>query len=240
MAALGSGLEDVGGFEHHYGMELGIRNTEMKIMRLSVVQQVIEYIRKCVEDGSWKVGDKIPSEHELTELLGVSRASARVAIQQFIAIGVLESFHGKGTFVRNKDLTALGKKESRITRADCDDLKKVLEFRKLIEPEGCNLAAQFASEEDSEELKLHLEGMKTNIGNPVGFMKEDVQFHEAIAKASKNHLIYKSLKQVFDTTEKDHTYLVDVFGFKDGIYYHTVILKAIMEKDAKNALILTE
>ena len=45
----------------------------------------------------------------------------------------------------------------------------------------------------------------------------------------------KSLKQVFDTTGIDHTHLVDSYSFKDGIYYHTAVLKAIIEKDAKAA-----
>ncbi|MFA6506429.1 MAG: FadR/GntR family transcriptional regulator [Treponemataceae bacterium] len=207
----------------------------MKVKRLSVVQQVIEFLRQNIENGTWPIGEKIPSEHELTELLGVSRASARVAIQQFIAIGVLESLHGKGTFVRNNDLSALGKKGSYITKSDCEDVRKVFEFRMLIEPEGCYFAAKDATEQTIEKLKRHLEGMKANIGNSKKFMKEDALFHEEIAKASENHLIYKSLKQVFDTSESDNAHVVDVFGYKDGIYYHTVILKAIMERDTKAA-----
>ena len=207
----------------------------MKIMRQTVVQQVIEFIRKNIENGTWKVGEKIPSEHALTELLGVSRASARVAIQQYIAIGALESLHGKGTFVLKNDLSSFWSRDHKINKSDCEDIRKVLEFRKLIEPEGSYLAAQFATVKTIEKLKRHLKNMKENIGNSKKFMEEDASFHEEIALASQNHLIYKSVKQVFDTSENDHVHLIEVYGYKDGIYDHTVLLKAIIDKDPKSA-----
>ena len=207
----------------------------MRGTKLTVVQQVIEYIKQNIENGTWPVGDKIPSEHDLTELLEVSRASVRVAIQQFIAVGVLDSVHGKGTFVRKNDLGAFGKKDNQITKADCEDMRKVLEFRKMIEPEGAYLAATLAEKASVDRLRKYLDQMKQSIGDFQKFMEADSSFHEEIAASAQNHLLFKTLKQVFGETRTDHNHLVEVFGYKDGIYYHTVLLKAITDKDAKTA-----
>ena len=51
-----------------------------KIVHQNITQQVIGYMKENIESGNWKVGEKIPSEHELTALLGVSRSSIRQAV----------------------------------------------------------------------------------------------------------------------------------------------------------------
>lgn len=66
----------------------------------NVTEDVVDYLKQKIMDGTWKPGDKISSENELTACLSVSRASVRYAIQHLIAVGVLESFQGKGTFVK--------------------------------------------------------------------------------------------------------------------------------------------
>ncbi|MBS3975497.1 MAG: FadR family transcriptional regulator [Syntrophomonadaceae bacterium] len=207
----------------------------MQIEKTNVTQQVIEYLKTNIENENWKVGKKIPSENMLTNILGVSRASIRVAIQQFIAINTLESIHGKGTFVKSNDLSAFRNSTNNITREDCQDINKVLEFRRIIETESCYLAAKNAARELIESLKKCLALMAENIGNPEEFVKADIMFHEEICRASGNHLLEKSLREVFKQTVKNHKQINEIFGYKDGMYYHRVILKAIEEKNAKLA-----
>ena len=47
----------------------------MKIKRVNVTSQVVDYLKKNIESGNWTVGEKIPSENQMTEELGVSRSS---------------------------------------------------------------------------------------------------------------------------------------------------------------------
>lgn len=77
--------------------------------------------------------------------------------------------------------------------------------------------------------------MKNNIGNPEEFVKQDMLFHEEICHATNNHLLENCLKEVFQKTEKNHKQMNDLFGYNDGIYFHTLLLKAIEAKDAKKA-----
>ena len=82
----------------------GERGHLMIISRSNITDQIVQYFKEKIVSGEWKVGEKIPSENQLTETLGVSRASIRTAIQQLVGIGVLESRHGKGTFLLDDEV----------------------------------------------------------------------------------------------------------------------------------------
>lgn len=205
------------------------------IVKQNITQQVIEYLKTNIKNGNWNVGEKIPSENKLTEMLGVSRASVRVAIQQFIAIGILDSIHGKGTFLKSNDLSAFGNGLNKINRYDSFDLSKVLEFRIIVETESCLLAAQNATKENIENLNIYLNKMKESVGKSEEFVKYDMMFHEEISRATANPLLEKCLKEFFQQKVKNHKQLNEIFGYQDGIFYHTVILKAIEAGNGTNA-----
>lgn len=207
----------------------------MPIVKSSVSQQVIDYIKINLANRTWQVGTKIPSENELTKTLGVSRASVRLALQQFIAIGVLDCHHGKGTFVKSDSLDAFANNGNNIGADECKDIAKVLEFRRIIEPESCYLAALRSTPELVGNLRGHLDGMIASIGDPVEFIQQDMSFHLEISKASENPLLDKTLREVFAQTQKNHKDINELFGYKDGVYYHTLIYKAFESGDPKLA-----
>jgi len=64
--------------------------------------QVENLIKRSIEKGELKNGDKIPSESELCKMFDVSRNTVRKAISDLIEEGVLYIEHGKGTFVSQK------------------------------------------------------------------------------------------------------------------------------------------
>lgn len=61
--------------------------------------QIHNEIKKTIEAGTWSVGDRIPSERELSLKFGVSRMTLRQAIQTLVEEGILERHVGSGTFV---------------------------------------------------------------------------------------------------------------------------------------------
>ncbi len=207
----------------------------MQILKANITQQVIEYLKKNIENGTWAVGEKIPSENRLTEILGVSRSSVRVAIQQFIALDVLQSIHGKGTFVRMNTIAGVSSNLNAINEANYDDINQVLEFRRIIETESAYIAAQQATDETINNLEIYLKNMKNSIGQSEEFVKQDMLFHEEICHATGNRLLENCLKEVFRQTAKNHKQMNEAFGYNDGVYFHTLMLKAIKDKDARKA-----
>jgi GntR family transcriptional repressor for pyruvate dehydrogenase complex len=207
----------------------------MAIIKVNITQQVRDYLKENIRNGTWRVGGKIPSENELTAILRVSRLSVRMAIQQLIGVGVLESAHGKGTFVVDNDISGLTRRLSRISQEDCREIQKVLEFREIIEPGTCYYATINATGKSLDRLAKFLADMNANIGNSKEFVQADMRFHEEISKASGNPLLEKSLCEVFRATMRNHELINKIFGFDDGIYYHKLILEAMNNRNAEKA-----
>lgn len=207
----------------------------MRILKTNITQQVFEYLKENIEHENWPIGSKIPSENELTKLLSVSRSSVRMAIQQCITLGILESQHGRGTFVKHNNISSVMGRVNAINEVDYDDIYAVLQFRKIIEQESAYMAATRMTEKDISLLEEYFCKMKDAIGHPDEFVDYDMMFHQTVANACGNAILASVLADVISKTEKNLRQINDLFGYKDGIYYHTLLLKAFKARDAKKA-----
>ena len=207
----------------------------MRILKTNITQQVFEYLKENIENGIWPIGSKIPSENELTKILSVSRASIRMAIQQCIALDILESHHGKGTFVKHNDISSVMGRVNTINDADYNDIYEVLQFRQILEKECAYMATLNMTEKDLKKLETCLLKMKENVGISAEFVNQDMLFHQIISKLSGNNLLASSLCDVLNRTSRNQYQMNELFGYRDGIYYHTLLLKAFQAKDAKKA-----
>ena len=70
-----------------------------ELPRGPVSEAIIQRITEALVDGRLKPGDKLPTEMEFSEKLGVGRNSVREAIKVLVAFGVLEIRRADGTFV---------------------------------------------------------------------------------------------------------------------------------------------
>ena len=61
--------------------------------------QLTDHLIKQIETGEIITGEKLPSERELAESLGVSRITARMAIENLLKRGLVYREQGKGTYV---------------------------------------------------------------------------------------------------------------------------------------------
>ena len=73
---------------------------------IPLYKQVINDIRSRIDNGGYKVGQKIPSESELSEMYSVSRITIRRAIEELSTEGYLTKKQGKGTYVTSRKLNA--------------------------------------------------------------------------------------------------------------------------------------
>ncbi len=62
-------------------------------------EQVKAYVLSRIRSGEWAPGARVPSEHELTRELQVSRMTANRALSELMRVGVLSRVAGVGTFV---------------------------------------------------------------------------------------------------------------------------------------------
>lgn len=203
-----------------------------------VTEQVTEYLQKQIANGVWEPGEKISSENELTRELGVSRASIRSGIQQLVAIGVLDTHQGKGTFVRAIPARDMSKDLGKLYKTN-KDLHDLLEYRMILETECCRLAAERISEEELDRLRIELESMKAEQKKPDRdskiFSDNDFGFHKRICVATGNELIIESVKRIPDETERYQRLLNTDFLCEKAVYYHKKIFDALKERNGDKA-----
>lgn len=203
--------------------------------RLNVTNQIVQYFKDNIILGNWRVGDKIPSEKTLTDSLGVSRASVRTAIQQLVGIGVLNTVHGKGTYLLTDNFDDVLHSEIIVNPEDCKDILKVMEFRCIVEPDACYMAVSKMPAGFVQSLERLYAAMIQDKDDMDRFVTADITFHKEICRASGNPLVEKIMNQVFDEHRKNHTQIHKLHGNVDGLHYHGLILDAARQGDPLKA-----
>ena len=213
-----------------------------RIVRDGVLEQVYKQLKENILNGTWKSGDKIPSENQLVSLFGVSRASIKMAIQRMITLGLLESKVGDGTYVREFSPGVYISELVPITLKPEYQLE-IMEFRKALETEALRLAAQRATDEDLRELEqIHIRARKAFKKLDLEtYFKEDMQYHMRIFRMSKNSIFETTVQTLADvlfphfySIARDFFETNEVPSDEDDL--HTVILNALKNRDAKTCV----
>jgi len=152
--------------------------------------QIAEQIKSLISEGALKVGDRLPSERELSTQFSASRSTVRESLTSLEILGLIEVKTGLGTFVSKQtpnDNNILGEElGSNISPTE------LFEARLIIEPKLSNLAAQRATIEDVQEMTKVIEEAKHLDNTQVDKFEElDRKFHLLIAKAANNEVLYK-------------------------------------------------
>lgn len=197
-----------------------------------VVEEIVKYMKQQIKDGNWPLNSKIPSENELCNELGVGRGSVRAALQRFNVLGILESQHGRGTFVRSTDMSLFGKGHY-LDTALLTDMVTIRAARSIIEPEIAYEAASRATPELIEDLSRLNEQLKAAVGHQEQFARLDAQFHMTLAEFIGNPIISNVMNQLLDQTICLN--INRVFGYYGGIYFHPRIAEAISQRSCEQA-----
>jgi DNA-binding FadR family transcriptional regulator len=213
------------------------------IKQNTIVEQVLRKVKELIADGTFAVGDKIPTEIELTQMFGVGRSSVREAIKILQYLGIVKMLPSKGTFVcdcsnLSKEVVTwsilLGKK----------DFFELIGLRKAIEMASVRdflSITQFDPEEWDRQisrLEASYELMLTTSSIDV-FVQEDYNFHETIIQGSGNSIfidIYHTLR-AFMHEEIKRAFQAATENRVDKIHEeHAAILASIKERRLADAL----
>ena len=165
---------------------------------ISLAEETAEHLREMIAlDDTYKTGKALPSETKLSEMLNVSRTSVREAVKILIAENLLEIRRGVGTFVKSNPGTAAGKFDSLYLSNKKQDLKDSLDLRLILEPTMICRVIDNASDDELQDIyKLEKEcrmyALKCEGTLSTEFSKTDIEFHNALAKATHNH-VYEQL-----------------------------------------------
>jgi DNA-binding FadR family transcriptional regulator len=159
----------------------------------SVVSTVIERITGAILSGELRPGNKIPTEIELTNLLGVGRNSVREAIKVLVYMGVLQIRRSEGTFVQEGFSDKMLNPLLYGLMLENNSSLSLIELRRIFEYGSMQLAVKQGTEEDIADIVDACDALllvlqrKPVSANEV--LDADLKFHKAIEHATHNPLV---------------------------------------------------
>lgn len=205
-------------------------NQNGKSLADCTADNILEYI----VSNHFEPGRKLPTEAELTQLLGVGRSTVREAVRRLVTRNILEVKQGSGIFVSNKrgipedplGISLMG-----------DQLQAALELsdiRLMLEPEFAALAAMRATEEQIAELELRCCQVEDQITKGINYREADIEFHHYIAGCSGNHVM-ENIVPVISSSVRISIQKTDDAFREYTVKEHRQILDAIKRHDPLGA-----
>jgi len=208
--------------------------------------QIAKQIRDQIIAGKLKIGDKLPAERALAVQFGTSRASIREALSALEILGIIECRSGQGNFIRADGSSGSIDGELLSSLLRDHDPYEIFEARLEIEPNMAALAAERATAEEKEALRVRLEALNSlsfQVLNGTatlqdiieGYMEEDRLFHLDIGRFAHNNVLYMVFSGVNFMMKETHWKGMKMKSIlKEGNlenYHkeHTCIFRAIWE-----------
>ncbi len=158
--------------------------------KVTLVASIVEQLVENIQNGSLKPGDKLPSERQLIEMLGVGRSSVREALQGLVVMGLVEVRPGQGSYVKENlhsfipdlfkpDLSDNLQREMRL---------QLIEARRMIEVEIAGQAASRAKPSQIERWRETFDEYVLSIGDfsDPRYLSAHNDFHLSIADMTQN------------------------------------------------------
>jgi GntR family transcriptional repressor for pyruvate dehydrogenase complex len=210
--------------------------------RTTVVQAIVERLKSTILRGELPAGSTLPAETELCEMLGVSRATLREALQVLEQLGVIIRDAGP------RRRLMVGAVEDRLTRLALRDLveykhvsfEEVFEVLETAEPLIAKLAATRATGADREELRKALEALASA---PRLHEAEDVhtRLHDLIAAASHNRLWLMVWRSIDVALEPMKEIAFGKIATVDGILrLHIPLARAVLDGDEAQSVAMSK
>ena len=203
------------------------------VLTRSVSAEIAARIERLIATGEIEPGDRLPSERDLADSMGVSRTSLREAMHELEAKHLIERRPGRGTIVapRPTHVTALYTALS----DEQHQLRDIAELRDTIEPRIAEYAAQRATRANLIALTDSLD-FSCHAMSPKDSLSRDVEFHTLVAHTAQNPLMsaINTMATSWTTTTRllshatQHAREVSYRG-------HRLILDAIAAADAEAA-----
>lgn len=204
------------------------------LARESVSSSIVNLITDYLLSKHLKPGDKLPTETEFSQQLGVGRNSVREAVKMLSSLGVVEIKRGVGTFIAKSISSSIMNPLILGLVFEQGASRELFELRLLIDTGAAELVIQKANDEDirkldeaNEQLRIATE---TSLNERRKLLDLDINFHYTLLELTKNPFLAKIGMAVytlfFASIEK--TVILDPVG---GYKNHQKVIDAIKKRD---------
>ena len=176
-------------------------------------QSVIRQIEKLILRGILRPGERLPSERELSERLGVSRPSLRDAVAELQERGLLKARANSGIFVADVLGSAFSPALQRLFATHDEAVFDYISFRRDMEGLAAERAARLGSDTDLQVVNSIFEKMETahSKRDPSDEARLDADFHLSIIEASHNVVMLHMMRSMYEL-------------LREGVFYNRQIM----------------
>ena len=220
---------------------LGVISLEVKkilfepIQTGSVAKIVMERIKEAMINKELCPGDRLPTETELCESMGVGKSSVREAIKMLDVLGVVETIQGNGTYISSAiPENSLNPLIYQLL-IDYGNNANIFELRSMFEPAYTLLAMKNATQKDIDRLIEVNRKFKEKVSIGSQMADDDLEFHKVILEATHNPFVIRIglvIMQLFRASIKDSMILIP----KQAVYDHDEILQAFIRHNEKEVV----
>lgn len=197
-------------------------------------ERAISGLIELIKKNNYKPGDKLPTEMELVDLLGVSKNMVREALRALVSRNIVVIRQGAGTFLSEKQGVVDDPFGFQLIKDKRKLTEDSLQIRSILEPQIAALAAQNGTEEEFEELGRRLRQLEQAMEKKGDFFLLDARFHEQIAICTHNVLM-KNLIPVISEGISVFAQEVSVTEYEITLRSHRKIYEAIIKRHPMEA-----
>lgn len=203
----------------------------------STVDMVIDSFRDLLMTNKLKPGQKVPSENEICEGLGVSRGSVREAMKIMASLGVVEIKVGDGTYIPAEPQPAIMNPLLFSLLLQKPNLEEIAEFRNILELDIVELIIKNKDRNlrEREQLEQNLLQHKiycSNGGVDVGqIVENDIEFHRIMGRAACNRMIQRIYDFSLDYLEPS---IRETYRFEGNVRQAYKIHQKLLDAIAQN------
>lgn len=184
-----------------------------KIEAEKLSNAVVRQIELLILRGILKPGERLPSERELAEKMGVSRPSLREAVADLQSRGLLATKAGAGIYVAEVVGAAFSDALVQLFSDHDEAIFDYISFRRDLEGLAAARAARLGSDTDLKVIDTIYRKMEAahSKRNPADEAQLDAEFHLAIIEASHNVIMLHMMRSMFDL-------------LREGVFYNRRIM----------------
>jgi DNA-binding FadR family transcriptional regulator len=202
------------------------------LIKRSLVDQALEQLRWRITEGKWAIGERLPTEPELSAELGISRNTVREAMRVLAFSGLIEIRQGDGSYLRSMT-DPLGAMRA---LSHCS-LEQAQETRQILEVEAVGLAAVRRTEADLTALHEALKASAVLYhGDLEAYISADLVFHKRLVDAAHNPALSELYQYFSAIVGAQLRQTLNISPRRQAVFdLHTALLEAVQHQDPERA-----
>jgi len=214
-----------------------VKHSLARMPRQSLSDRLARRIRDLIQQGEYRLGDRLPAIMEMARSFGVGHPTVREALKKLEAVGVVEIRHGSGVYVSRSEDVLLVKTPDYAPIVTRKLLMDLIRSRLPLELQSVSEATPRLTGRHLKEMRRLLTEAEKHLADDAVLNRVNMQFHRQIAVASDNAVLLQLLDVLREMFQHEQLMILDIFGSREEDHRgHLAILEALERRDTELAV----